>query len=84
MAIIANCELITVVVVGAIVLDEKLTPTSALGGGLTLAASCCMVGAQATAGSNRRKVSRRGWLTPRRFTVRRETVFILNSLRPAH
>ena len=36
-AIIANCELVTVVVVGAIVLGEKLTPTSALGGGLILA-----------------------------------------------
>jgi len=33
-AIIANCELITVVVVGAAVLGEKLSPTSALGGGL--------------------------------------------------
>jgi drug/metabolite transporter (DMT)-like permease len=36
-AIIANCELVTVVVVGAIVLGEKLTPTSALGGGMILA-----------------------------------------------
>jgi drug/metabolite transporter (DMT)-like permease len=36
-AIIANCELVTVVVVGAVVLGEKLTPTSALGGGLILA-----------------------------------------------
>ena len=36
-AIIANCELLTVVVVGATVLGEKLTPTSALGGGLILA-----------------------------------------------
>jgi drug/metabolite transporter (DMT)-like permease len=35
-AIIANCELITVVVVGAAVLGEKLSPTSALGGGLIL------------------------------------------------
>ena len=33
-AIIANCELLTVVVVGVVVLGEKLTPTSALGGGL--------------------------------------------------
>ncbi len=32
-AIIANCELVTVVVVGATVLGEKLTPTQALGGG---------------------------------------------------
>ena len=36
-AIIANCELVTVVVVGAAVLGEKLTPTRALGGGLILA-----------------------------------------------
>ena len=36
-AIIANCELVTVVVVGVIVFGEKLTPTSALGGGLILA-----------------------------------------------
>jgi drug/metabolite transporter (DMT)-like permease len=36
-AIIANCELVTVVLVGVIVLDEKLTPSSALGGGLILA-----------------------------------------------
>src|SRR5262249_43375184 len=36
-AIIANCELVTVVVVGAAVLGEKLTPSSALGGGLILA-----------------------------------------------
>jgi drug/metabolite transporter (DMT)-like permease len=36
-AIIANCELVTVVVVGAVVLGEKLTPTHALGGGLILA-----------------------------------------------
>jgi drug/metabolite transporter (DMT)-like permease len=36
-AIIANCELVTVVLVGAIVLAEKLTPSSALGGGLVLA-----------------------------------------------
>jgi drug/metabolite transporter (DMT)-like permease len=36
-AIIANCELLTVVVVGVVVLGEKLTPTSALGGGLILA-----------------------------------------------
>jgi drug/metabolite transporter (DMT)-like permease len=36
-AIIANCELITVVVVGAAVLGEKLTATRALGGGLILA-----------------------------------------------
>jgi drug/metabolite transporter (DMT)-like permease len=36
-AIIANCELVTVVVVGATVLGEKLTPTRALGGGLILA-----------------------------------------------
>jgi drug/metabolite transporter (DMT)-like permease len=36
-AIIANCELVTVVVVGVTVLGEKLTPTSALGGGLILA-----------------------------------------------
>jgi drug/metabolite transporter (DMT)-like permease len=34
---IANCELVTVVLVGVIVLGEKLTPTSALGGGLILA-----------------------------------------------
>ena len=33
-AIIANCELVTVVLVGAILLGEKLTPLSALGGGL--------------------------------------------------
>jgi drug/metabolite transporter (DMT)-like permease len=36
-AIIANCELLTVIVVGVVVLGEKLTPTSALGGGLILA-----------------------------------------------
>ena len=36
-AIIANCELVTVVLVGVIVLGEKLTPSSALGGGLILA-----------------------------------------------
>src|SRR5262249_49474536 len=36
-AIIANCELVTVAVVGTTVLGEKLTPTSALGGGLILA-----------------------------------------------
>jgi drug/metabolite transporter (DMT)-like permease len=36
-AIIANCELVTVVVVGVTVLGEKLTPTRALGGGLILA-----------------------------------------------
>jgi len=36
-AIIANCELVTVVVVGALVLGEKLTLTRALGGGLILA-----------------------------------------------
>ena len=36
-AIIANCELLTVVLVGVVVLGEKLTPTSALGGGLILA-----------------------------------------------
>src|SRR5215813_1296742 len=36
-AIIANCELVTVVVVGATVLGEKPTLTSALGGGLILA-----------------------------------------------
>ena len=36
-AIIANCELVTVVLVGATLLGEKLTPTSALGGGLILA-----------------------------------------------
>jgi drug/metabolite transporter (DMT)-like permease len=36
-AIIANCELVTVVLVGATVLGEKLSPTSALGGGLILA-----------------------------------------------
>jgi drug/metabolite transporter (DMT)-like permease len=36
-AIIANCELVTVVVVGATVLSEKLTPIHALGGGLILA-----------------------------------------------
>jgi drug/metabolite transporter (DMT)-like permease len=36
-AIIANCELVTVVLVGAIVLGEKLTPTGAFGGGLVLA-----------------------------------------------
>jgi multidrug transporter EmrE-like cation transporter len=35
-AIIANCELVTVVLVGVIVLGEQLTPTSALGGGLIL------------------------------------------------
>ena len=35
-AIIANCELVTVVLVGATVLGEKLSPTSALGGGLIL------------------------------------------------
>jgi drug/metabolite transporter (DMT)-like permease len=34
-AIIANCELITVIVVGATVLGEKLTPNRALGGGLS-------------------------------------------------
>ena len=33
-AIIASCELVTVVGVGAIMLGEKLTPLSALGGGL--------------------------------------------------
>ena len=36
-AIIANCELVTVVLVGATLPGEKLTPTSALGGGLILA-----------------------------------------------
>jgi hypothetical protein len=36
-AIIANCELVTVVVIGVIALGEKLTATRALGGGLTLA-----------------------------------------------
>jgi drug/metabolite transporter (DMT)-like permease len=36
-AIIANCELVTVVVVGATVLGEKLTTIRALGGGLILA-----------------------------------------------
>jgi hypothetical protein len=36
-AIIANCELVTVVVVTATVLGEKLTLTRVLGGGLTLA-----------------------------------------------
>jgi drug/metabolite transporter (DMT)-like permease len=36
-AIIANCELVTVVVVGATVLGEELTPTRVLGGGLILA-----------------------------------------------
>jgi drug/metabolite transporter (DMT)-like permease len=36
-AIIANCELVTVVVIGATVLGEKLTPTRVLGGGLILA-----------------------------------------------
>jgi drug/metabolite transporter (DMT)-like permease len=35
-AIIANCELLTVVVVGVVVLGENLTPTRALGGGLIL------------------------------------------------
>jgi drug/metabolite transporter (DMT)-like permease len=35
-AIIANCELVTVVVVGATVLGEKLTLARALGGGLIL------------------------------------------------
>jgi hypothetical protein len=35
-AIIANCELVTVVVVGATALGEKLTSTHALGGGLIL------------------------------------------------
>jgi hypothetical protein len=35
-AIIANCELVTVVVVGAAVLGETLTATRALGGGLIL------------------------------------------------
>ena len=36
-AIIASCELVTVVGVGAIMLGEKLTPLSALGGGLIFA-----------------------------------------------
>jgi drug/metabolite transporter (DMT)-like permease len=36
-AIIANCELVTAVLVGATVLGEKPSPTSALGGGLILA-----------------------------------------------
>jgi multidrug transporter EmrE-like cation transporter len=36
-AIIANCELLTVIVVGVVVLGEKLTPTSALSDGLILA-----------------------------------------------
>jgi drug/metabolite transporter (DMT)-like permease len=36
-AIIANCELLTVVVVGVVVLGETVTPTSALGGELILA-----------------------------------------------
>jgi drug/metabolite transporter (DMT)-like permease len=36
-AIIVNCELVTVVVVSATVLGEKLTPPRALGGGLILA-----------------------------------------------
>jgi drug/metabolite transporter (DMT)-like permease len=35
-AIIANCELVTVVVVGVIVLGEQLTPIHAFGGGLIL------------------------------------------------
>jgi drug/metabolite transporter (DMT)-like permease len=35
-AIIANCELVTVVMVGATVPGEKFTPTRALGGGLIL------------------------------------------------
>jgi drug/metabolite transporter (DMT)-like permease len=36
-AIIANSELVTVIVVGATVLGEELTPTRVLGGGLILA-----------------------------------------------
>jgi drug/metabolite transporter (DMT)-like permease len=36
-AIIANCELVTVVLVGATVLGEKLTPSRAVGGGFILA-----------------------------------------------
>ena len=32
-AIIVNCELVTVAVIGVIVLGEKLTPSSALGAG---------------------------------------------------
>jgi drug/metabolite transporter (DMT)-like permease len=36
-AIIANCELVTVVVLGVAVLGEALTPTRTLGGGLILA-----------------------------------------------
>jgi hypothetical protein len=36
-AVIPNCELVMVVVVGAIVLGEKVTPYCALGGGLILA-----------------------------------------------
>jgi drug/metabolite transporter (DMT)-like permease len=36
-AIIANCELLAVVVVGVVVLGETLSPTSALGAGLILA-----------------------------------------------
>jgi hypothetical protein len=43
-AIIANRELVTVVVVGVTVLGEKLTPTSTLGGGLILAGFCCTGG----------------------------------------
>jgi drug/metabolite transporter (DMT)-like permease len=36
-SIIANCESVTVVLVGVIMLGEQLAPTSALGGGLILA-----------------------------------------------
>jgi DME family drug/metabolite transporter len=36
-AIIANCELVTVVVIGVTLLGEKLTPPRALGGGLIVA-----------------------------------------------
>jgi drug/metabolite transporter (DMT)-like permease len=74
-AIIANCELVTVVVVGAAVLGEKLTPTSALGGGLILA-GILLHGWVRRPQRDRiaKKASHRGWLTCRRLTVRCQTV----------
>ena len=67
-AIIANCELVTVVGVGAIMLGEKLTPLNALGGGVIFA------GVFYTAGW----VSHRGIELPKSFALR------LADLSPAH
>ena len=67
-AIIANCELVTVVGVGAIMLGEKLTPLNALGGGVIFA------GVFYTAGW----VSHRGIELPKSFAL------WLADLSPAH